>query len=70
MAMCFLNLCMSACTSVYLRLPGDGILAQHIAVFKSYAQFAILLCAFVCDVIILPEFHTKHINKYQISVSK
>jgi len=59
MAMCFLNLCTGACTPVYLRLPGDANLApQHVAVFKTYAEFAILLCAFVCDVIILPDVHT------------
>ena len=59
--MCFLNLSRDACTPVYLRLPGDGTLApQHVAVFKTYAQFAILLCAFVCDVIILLDVHTKH----------
>ena len=63
MAMCFLNLCIGACTPVYLRLPGDGNLApKHVAVFKTYAQFAILLYAFVCYVIISPDVHTKHPN--------
>jgi hypothetical protein len=61
MAMRFPNLSTGACTPVYLRHPGDGTLAtQQVAVFKSYAQFAILLCALVCDVIIMPEVHTKH----------
>jgi len=60
MAMCFLDLCTGACTPVYLRLPKNGTLAQHIPVFKTYVQFAILLRAFVCDVIILPDVHTKH----------
>jgi hypothetical protein len=41
--------------------PGNGTLApQHVAVFKTYAQFAILLCALVCEVIILPDVHNKH----------
>jgi hypothetical protein len=61
MAICFLNLCIGACTPVYFRIPGDGSLVpQHVAVFKTYAQFAILLHAFVCYVIILPDVHTKH----------
>jgi hypothetical protein len=61
MAMCFLNLSTGACTPVYLRLPRDGILApQQVTVSKTYAQFAFLLCAFVCDVIIMPDVHTKH----------
>jgi hypothetical protein len=43
MAMCFLDLCTGAGNPMYLRLPGDGILApQHVAVFKPYAHFAIL----------------------------
>jgi len=62
MAMCFPDLCTGACTPVYLRLPGDGTLAQHIAVFKTYAQFAVVLCALVCYVIILPDVHTKHLH--------
>jgi hypothetical protein len=41
--------------------PWKGTLApQHVAVFKTYAQFAILLCALVCEVIILPDVHNKH----------
>jgi len=62
MAIYFLDLCTGACTPVYLRLLGDGTLAKHIAVFKTYAQFAVLLCALVCDVIILPDVHTKHLH--------
>jgi hypothetical protein len=46
---------------MYLRLPGDGILApQHVAVFKPYAHFAILWYVFVCDVISMLQFHNKH----------
>jgi len=72
MAMCFLNLCTGACAPVYLRLPGDGNLAlQHVAVFKTYTQFAILLCEFVCDVIYhARRSHQTPTHKYEISVFK
>ena len=59
--MCFLNLSTGACTPMYWRLPGDSTLeSQQVAVFKNYAKFAILLCAFVCDVIMLPDVHNTH----------
>jgi hypothetical protein len=61
MATCLLNLSTGACTPMYMRLAGNGTLApQHVAVSKIYAKFAILLCALVCEVIILPDIHNKH----------
>jgi hypothetical protein len=61
MTMCFLNLSTGACTLMYWRLPGNGTLEpQHVAVFKTYAQSAILLGTLVCDVVIMPEVQTKH----------
>jgi len=59
--MYFLNLSTGACAPVYWRLPGDGTFEpQQVAFFKTYAEFAILLLAFMCDVIILLDVHTKH----------
>jgi hypothetical protein len=61
MAMCLLHLSTGACTPMYMRITGNGNLApQHVAVFKTYAKFAIILCALVCDLIILPAVHKKH----------
>jgi len=58
--MCLLHLSIGACTPMYMRLAGNGTLApKHVKVSKIYAKFAILLCALVCEVIILPDIHNK-----------